>query len=67
MSEIHDDNRERAAEFLRSKEGNRRFLFAVTYFSKPPATLTKSDMHTQFVGFAYQASDSEGDGGEEAK
>lgn len=67
MSEIHDVSRERAIEFLRMQKTNRHFLFAVTYFSKPPATLTKSDMHTQFVGFAYQASDSEGDGREKTK
>jgi hypothetical protein len=65
MSETHNVNRERAVEFLQNQGGNRHFLFAVTYFSKPPATLTKDDVRTQFVGFAYQAPD--GDAEEGAK
>ena len=67
LSETHDVDREKAREFLRNQEGNRRFLFEVVYFSKPPATLTQSDTYRQYVGFAYEISDSEGDGGEEAK
>jgi hypothetical protein len=67
MSETHDVNRERAVEFLRNQKGNRRFLFEVVYFSKPPATLTQSDTYRQYVGFAYQASDGKVDGRGEAE
>jgi len=65
LAEKHDVSHEKAVEFLRRQKSNRRFLFAVTYFSKPPATLTRSDMYTQFVGFAYQVPDD--DSGEEAE
>lgn len=67
MSEIHAVEREKAEEFLQKQEGNRRFLFEVVYFSKPPAAVTTSDIHRQYVGFAYQSSYSDGDDGEEAK
>ena len=65
MSEIHDVDREQAVKFLQKQQGDRHFLFEVVYFSKPPATLTQSHTHKQYVGFAYQVSDGRGDGREE--
>jgi len=58
FAETHDVDRSKAAEFLRRQEGNRRFLFEVVYFNKPPASLEQGDVRRQYVGFAYQASDS---------
>lgn len=62
LAERHDVSREKVVEFLENQKGDRRFLFEVVYFSKPPATLAQSDVHRQYVGFAYQASNGEGDG-----
>lgn len=61
MSEEHDFNRERAVEYLRNQKGNRHFLFAVIYFSKPPAVLMKSDLHRQYVGFSYTLPGADGE------
>jgi len=60
MSEVYEVNREKAEEFLRDQKSNRRFLFAVTYFSKPPTDLTKSDLHRRYVGFSYTLSGADG-------
>jgi len=60
MSKVCEVNREEAKEFLRDQKSNRHFLFAVTYFSKPPADLTESDLHRQYVGFSYTLSGADG-------
>jgi len=61
MSEMHDVSRENAREFLQKQQGNRRFLFEVVYFSKPPAVLRKRDVHRQYVAFSYIVPSADGE------
>lgn len=61
MSEVHAVDRKKAVEFLENQEGDRRFLFEVVYFSNPPAVLTQSEVHRQYVGFSYTAPGADGE------
>ena len=56
MSNIVEDSREKAIEFLQKQECNKRFLFAVTYFGKPPHEVKKADLRRQYVVFCYKES-----------
>jgi len=57
LSGRHDVDREKVVRWLERTEGDRKFLFEVTYLSKPPALLKRRDLHKQYVGFSYRASD----------
>ncbi len=56
MSQIRDVDREKAVESLRSRKGNRRSIFAATYFSKLLTFIIQMVVHEQCLEFSYPAS-----------
>ncbi|MDD2912137.1 MAG: hypothetical protein PHF77_01240 [Candidatus Bipolaricaulis anaerobius] len=54
MAETVNDSQEKATSFLQNQNGDRRFLYAVLYFAKPPAKVAKTDIRKQYVGFCYK-------------